>query len=185
MNNRGFTLIEILVAIGVLLILLIMGTGGLVQVIQAHRETQAMQNTMNDLNYVMESMSRHIRFGKDYRCRDYMTRTYTIEDYGDISLSECVHIYTLFEGLEEIEYRLVEVDGKGVIERKIEGQGWEEITSSDSLDVTRLVFTLSGQTSSDGQHPRVTMRIEGAVSVGGGEDRDFGLQTTVNQRFNE
>lgn len=144
-----------------------MGTSGLVQVIQAHRETQAMQNTMNDLNYVMESMSRHIRFGKDYDCKH--------------NSGGCDHIYTNFEGETDIEYRL----NAGVIERKIEGSSFEQITSPDNIEIENLTFYFGGVSRFDDAHPRVTIVIQGIVQTGGGDESELVLQTTVNQRFNE
>ena len=174
-RREGFTLIEILVAIGILMILITMGTGGLAQVVGYHRQTQALQKSMNDLNFVMESMSRHIRFGTNYEC----TKTVA---------GKCEGIETDFENVQRIRYATRIENGIGyVLQRQRQGSSWEDrwVTSPENVDIRRLNFYVEGTDADDDIHPRVTIVMEGVVTTGPDREADFTLQTTVDQRFNE
>lgn len=183
-KDFGFTLVEILVAISVLVIVITMGTGGLVQVIGAHRQTQALQRTMNDLNFTLESISRHVRFGTNYTCVG------TGADVGSRCLNDGLgnqkRLLVDFEG-DPISYRLLIEDGIGEIQRcGATGNDCVSITSRENVDVDILDFYVAGAEYTDDKiHPRMTVVVSGKVIIKGEEAAPFSIQTTVDQRANE
>lgn len=170
-TSQGFTLVEMLVSLSILTILITVGTTSLVRLIGAHRETQEIQKTMNDLNFALESMSRHFRFGKNYQCAG-----------GTNPCSDITVLFIQSGENEEIRYFL---DEDGVVQRDREGGSPLAITSAQDVRIDTLDFHIRGAGSGDG-HPRITMVIAGtALNNPDTESSDFVLQTTVNQRPNE
>ncbi len=195
-QKKGFSLVELLVALTVFLVLVTLGIGSLLRMIDAHAKTQSLQLIMNNLNFTLEGISRHVRFGHDYDCG---------RPGGDVDCAPASEggdwINVKFEG-EDVRYRLMRFDGlkeppldedeQGAIFRMIrietppEGyrEVWERVTSAE-VDIDALRFYVFDANDSDYDQPRVTIVIDGTAQADGGVSTDFTLQTTVNQRENE
>lgn len=68
----GFTLVEMLVALGIFAIVSLVAVGALVRIVGLNRQAQSMQAAMNNLSFGLDSMSRDMRFGSNFYCRDYL-----------------------------------------------------------------------------------------------------------------
>ena len=68
MKSKGFTLIEIIVSLGIFSIVAVIAIGALVRVTSANRQAQAIQSGINNISFIMDSMSRELRTGKTYTC---------------------------------------------------------------------------------------------------------------------
>jgi prepilin-type N-terminal cleavage/methylation domain-containing protein len=66
--SRGFTLLEMIVSLGIFSTVAIIAVGSLVRITSLNRQAQSLQSAMNDINYTLESISREMRFGSDYSC---------------------------------------------------------------------------------------------------------------------
>jgi prepilin-type N-terminal cleavage/methylation domain-containing protein len=64
MKNRAFTLIEIMVAVGIFAILLTTFTGFFLSAVQAQRKALASQELIDNVSYNLEYMSRAIRMAR-------------------------------------------------------------------------------------------------------------------------
>lgn len=76
MQNRGFTLIEMIVSLAIFSIVAVVALGALVKIISANHKAQALQAAFTNLNFALDSMSRELRVGSDYHCDN------TTKDYG-------------------------------------------------------------------------------------------------------
>ena len=63
---RGFTLIEIMVSICIFSIVMAMGMGAILTLVNVNRQAQAMRVAMDNINFALDSMSRDIRVGTKY-----------------------------------------------------------------------------------------------------------------------
>ncbi len=72
-KNKGFTLLEMIVSLGIFSVVAIIAVGSLVRITSLNRQAQTMQAAMNNINYILESMSREMRFGSNYNCDTAMT----------------------------------------------------------------------------------------------------------------
>jgi len=67
-NKKGFTLLEMIVSLGIFSVVAVIAVGSLVRITSLNRQAQAMQSTMNNVNYVLESISREMRTGTHFHC---------------------------------------------------------------------------------------------------------------------
>src|SRR3989344_9617277 len=66
--EKGFTLVETLVALGLFAMVMVVAVGIILSVISSNRQNQAVNVVVNNLNYSIESMVRDIKTGFAYRC---------------------------------------------------------------------------------------------------------------------
>ena len=67
-NNHGFTLIEMIVSLGIFAVVAVIALGALVQIISANKKAQTLLATMTNMNFALDAMSREIRTGTGYYC---------------------------------------------------------------------------------------------------------------------
>ncbi len=66
--NKGFTVIEMVVAVGIFTILATMSMGAIYEVNKTNNVTRKLRSAMDNLSFAMEDMTRNIRLGSDYHC---------------------------------------------------------------------------------------------------------------------
>ncbi len=67
-KEKGFTLIEMIVSLGVFSIVITIAVGALLVIISTNRQLQAEQSVMSNLAFAMDSMTREMRTGYSYYC---------------------------------------------------------------------------------------------------------------------
>lgn len=67
-GERGFTLVEMIVAVGLFAVVMIISISTLLSLINANRKAQALQSVMNNLNVTLDGMVRAMRQGSNFRC---------------------------------------------------------------------------------------------------------------------
>ena len=190
-SQRAFTLVELIVALSVFMILVLLGGGALIRIIDAHAKTQSLQLVMNNLNYTVESMSRSIRFGHSYDCGEAGgSENCATGTEGESKLN---HQFGWEENAQDIVYKLAAYDDatnedpetytRGAIWKQVDDGVWQKLTSAE-VDINELTFYVF-DVGDDGDHPRVTVIIKGKAGIKESVSSEFTLQTTVNQRENE
>ena len=66
--NKGFTLLEMIVSLGVFAVCALIAVGGFVSLVESSKKTHSNKVVINNINYSIESMVREMRTGKDYFC---------------------------------------------------------------------------------------------------------------------
>ncbi len=67
--DRGFTLIEMLVAVALFTVVMLIATATIFSIIGGNRKAQAINAVSNNLNFAIESMVRDIKTGYGYTCK--------------------------------------------------------------------------------------------------------------------
>lgn len=67
-KQQGFTLVEMIVALGLFSIVVTVAVGGLLVLIATNEQLQAEQSVMTNLSFALDSMTREIRTGTNYLC---------------------------------------------------------------------------------------------------------------------
>ncbi|MFA6433049.1 MAG: type II secretion system protein [Candidatus Paceibacterota bacterium] len=68
MKKRGFTLVEIIVAMMIFSIVAVVALAALVKIIDANKKAQTTHDAVTNLSFVLEAMSREMRSGSNYYC---------------------------------------------------------------------------------------------------------------------
>ena len=89
-SNKGFTLIEIMVASSIFIIVMVIAVGAVLALVDGDRRAQAVSSVVSNLNIALESMVRDIRTGTNYNisssnCADSIT--FTNSDFNQTTYS--------------------------------------------------------------------------------------------------
>lgn len=178
-NNKGFTLIEMLVAVALFSIVLVVAMGAILTVIDANRKAQTLSSVMTNLNFAIESMTRSIKTGVDPELSG-SGQIITV-DANDLSSNS-------FNRQKVVFSRLEDSDGRGSIVRKIGNKDFIPITAPE-VDITSLSFSLNGDdgrtgpyTPPDFKQPVTLIAVEGVVKISNDIESNFKIQTSVSQR---
>src|SRR3989338_3109725 len=164
-KNCGFTLIELIVALGVFMMVMTITLSAFLNIMDIQKKTEAFRKVNDNLNFAMEAMMREIREGKGYSAAD---------------CSGADFCFTNKDG-KAVKYQL---NGGGYMERKEEADEWLRMTS-DGIKITRLSFFVSGgktYSSGERQQPLVTISIGGESGEKEKLKSKLDLQATVSQR---
>lgn len=156
--KSGFSLIEMIVAVGVFLFVITISLTAFLNISDIQRKAEALRIINDNLNFSLETMMKEIRAGSGY-------------GVGGSSLS-----ITNIDG-KQVIYRL----NNERIERKVNGNPFIALTAPE-VNITTLLFVVDGAGSSDGLQPRVTIVLTGTAGEKEKVKTKLYLQTTISQR---
>lgn len=67
-SEAGFSLVEMIVAIGLFAIVMVVCVATLFALVNANRKAQALQSVISNLNIALDGMARSLRMGSHYHC---------------------------------------------------------------------------------------------------------------------
>ena len=67
-QNKGYTIIETMIAISIFLVVVMIGMTALLNANLIHQKSQNMRSIMDNLSFIMEDMSKNMRTGYNYHC---------------------------------------------------------------------------------------------------------------------
>ncbi len=186
--RRAFTLIEMMVAVSIFAIVMLVGVGALLSLIQANARAQAINSVMNNLNAALESMSRTIRVGTTYHCE-----TSPVPPPPSVlaMAKDCAGgggVLLAFEGSngnpndanDQVVYRL---NGKQLERSLLAGVNGSFVAlTAPEVSIDQFNFYVVGSAPGDGVQPRVLVRIQGSAQVPGGKTT-FTVQASVVERL--
>lgn len=177
-KDRGFGLVELLVAIAVFAVVMTLSMSAIVGVFDANKKSQTLRSVMDNMNFALESMTRTIRFGSDYHCDAAILPASTPRDCGGVGASSMA--VKDQAGLTTV-YKL---SGTRVA-RSVNGGPDYFITSPDII-ITNLAFRVFGSppynNGTDLYQPQAIIVLSGYVGTKPTTQSTFSLQTTVSQR---
>jgi prepilin-type N-terminal cleavage/methylation domain-containing protein len=185
-HKKGFTLIEILVAVGIFGMVMMVGVAALLSLVNASRKAQAIKSVMNNLNFALDNMTRNIAVGTTYHCQ-----TNSVPDLNLTSTQDCLNggVLLAFEprngdinnSADQVIYRIL----GSKIERSTDGgTNFIAITASE-VNIQDLKFYVRGTTIglADGSQPKVLITIKGIAGSTAKTETPFNLEAMVSQRL--
>lgn len=162
----GFTIVELIVSIGIFTVVAVAAVGALTSVIDANQRTQALTETNNNLNFVLKSMVREMRNGFNYGCDIANPENTTCspqpaEEFGFINAARDR------VGFEKSGSEIVDEDGNSL--------------TPDGVEVTHLDFRVTGSNNNNEQ-ARVEITIEAEAGTGDTK-QTLNLHTSATQRL--
>lgn len=198
-NQKAFTLVEVMISIGLFTVVMVIGIGAILGVNSTHRKTQTMRSVVDNLSFVMEDMARSMRLGDDFVCKESVLEAIGSLDVGNPPNNQngenCKSIsfepywnYDPNDDVNQVVYFINEANGIGTIFKKSETMDWTDemipITPAEiDIDTTKSGFWVSGSgDESIPVQPRITIVLVGTVRLGNAST-EFNLQTSVSQRL--
>jgi prepilin-type N-terminal cleavage/methylation domain-containing protein len=211
-SQLGFSLIEMIVSLGLFSVVITISVGALLMLIATNEQLQSEQTVMTNLSFALDSMTREIRTGTNYYCDSNTSASNPVS--GNIfrhgnsldgtlvnSTNDCPNGLTAaghkVQGLAFIEggdsvtgssyYRILyfydKTDGK--IKRRI-GNAFPQSIVSSGIYITNAEFFVTGSKSLDSdssQQDQATVTI--FIEARESDDptgKPYRIQTTIVQR---
>jgi len=185
-KEKGFTLVEMMVAIAVFSIVMVTAMSALLNVIDANNKARAIKTAINNISFALEGISKDMRVGTDYACGLDEEPNGDCSDGGNIikyrsiradeeSVGDSVqrkYAYYKFEGTQI--FTCLEKDG---IICGINGD-FTPITSTE-VEMNSVWFYVLG-TGDPTKQPRLIMTVSGKAGKGK-ISTEFDLQTSISQ----
>lgn len=175
-TRNGFSLIELIVSVGIFALVATFAIGSLLTLTNAQRKAAALQSAFDNVRFAIEAVAKDIRTGTNYQC---MNAGFTAQDTTSFP---CQNFQYRNSQDTVVQVRLGVP--KNVIERKIGSGGWGAITD-DSVPIDQLDFFLADETSeaTTRRQSFLTIVVRGTAgrSRANSESKIF-LQTSVTPR---
>lgn len=164
-KKGGYTLIELIIAVGLFALIMTLASGAYLLMIGISRQTQGISTGIDNLAFAAETMTRTIRTGTDYSCGG--------GGGGDCSGGDTSMSVRNPSG-QTITYAL----SSGAIT-----QNGSPLTDP-SVTVTALTFYVEGTRvpPSDHTQPHATILISGTIASGPGKTESFTIETGATMR---
>ncbi len=180
-QKKGFSLMEIIIAMGIFSVAVLIGIGSLLLFVDGQRKALAIQSAYDNLRFTLEVMSKDLRVGSAFSCNAGQPTS----PPADCALGQSLISYIDKNG-KWVTYQL----NNGAIEKNIRDVGnsgqFISITGNDVI-IDDLQFIVSGALSrdeGDNRQPVITTVISGRAGKGKSLST-FNLQTSVAQRKKE
>jgi prepilin-type N-terminal cleavage/methylation domain-containing protein len=190
-NKNGFSLIEVIVSIGLFSIIMTIGAGALYDMSVVYNKARALRVAVDGLGLAVDTIARELRFSRSIVCQTGTQIAGFIKVHpgavvgGDCSIAEngnrisFVNMYgqaAYYEAIgsgNPVEYFLARNNSTGT---------FTNLTSLQQLKIDTLQFIVSGtENKTDAIQPTVTIIVK-ATTVYRKTPITFSMQTTVTQR---
>lgn len=207
-SQSGFSLVEMIVSLGVFSVVITIAVGALLTMIASNNQLQAEQSVMTNLSFALDSMTREIRTGSHYYCYSAGSDNNNIFDSGEDQdsilnindFNDCATgrpVGQKFQGISFVEggnsitgtinKRILYYYSKNdeVIYRRVGALSAQPITSSGIVIDAAEFYVTGSEPQSDGgnDQPTVTIFMEAHdANDTSANPKKYRLQTTITQR---
>ncbi|MEK7614235.1 MAG: prepilin-type N-terminal cleavage/methylation domain-containing protein [Patescibacteria group bacterium] len=193
-DKRGYSLIEMMVAVSLFTLVATVSISALISVNDANKKAQTMRSVIDNLNFAVENMARNLRVGFNYHC-NYNDPSQPIDkslDCASVSGASSV-AFEAYNGdssnsNDQIVYAL---NNNGQIMRSTNsGLSFSPLTPYNSspsviyqpLTIDYLTFFVVGTAAGDSKQPRVVIVVGGTARYNNEIQSKFQIQTSVSGR---
>ena len=171
-KKKGFTLIEMLVAVAIFTFVMLITTSSIFTIIAANKKAESLKSVMDNLGFALDSMTRNIRTGSTYSC----TGTPYTDCLG--GATSFYFVSSQVSGSPTVEYYL---SGGRIWQNESDWTGGALPITAAEINISTLYFYLIGSNLHDGLQPRLIMNVIGSAGTSTTATQ-FKIQTTLSQR---
>ncbi len=190
MNSRGFSLVEMVVSVGLFAVIMLVAMGALLSLVEANRKSRVLESVMNNLNISLDSMVRAARMGSNYVCNgDSIPVNYNTNgadcSTGDVKLSFTPYGEDSTAQNKRAVYSFaLDSDGIGRLYRSLDGKTSPAIPiTAPEVMIEDVKFYVIGTQPGDILQPKVVIVVKGSAGAIGTKSRTtFYIQATAVQR---
>ncbi|MES2931568.1 MAG: type II secretion system protein [Patescibacteria group bacterium] len=183
-SQRGYTLLELIVSLGIFSMVMLVVMGAYVTLISLDRQARANNQLAASLSFAVESMARSMRTGTGYDCNANGVPHNCNNGGSSISFTDSQN---------QIITYIVKNDGSiGQCTGSSSCLDNNAVSLTDpNIDIEALTFYVRGvdlnssPLENDNVQPNVTFTIKGTMRTEGGEEANFSIQTSATQRLIE
>lgn len=182
-RQKGFTLIELMVATSLFVVVATVSVMALITVKDANAKAQTKRNVLDNLNFAVENMARNLRVGKNYSCDSDVVVIPGKDCNGGTKIT-----FTDYQG-DHVTYSLSS-DTNLRIMKKVIGITNPGRTNAEALPITSpdiqietLRFIVRGAATTGAPQPFAVIFIEGVAKPGTKLETRFKIQTSASQRI--
>ncbi len=181
-KNRGFTLIEIMVATVIFMLIMVSAIGALVSTSNSAKKAKALRTSMDNVNYAMDNISRSLRLGSNYYCSGGSSISLPVPLN---PTQDCIggagSVAFIPSGATAVDQSF-QLSSSGEIQKCLASRTPSCIAlTAPEVEITDLFFEVKGSGLSDGAQPSVFVRVKGNVTIGA-DVTQFSLQNYISQR---
>lgn len=156
-SHRGFTLVELIVSIGLLSVVIVVAMSAYLSLISLDRKARATNDLMTNLSFAVEAMRRSIRTGTNYDCG------------GIGGIANCVNGASSFSFIDENNQTvtfLLKSDGTvgTCVNTGVCTPSSATTITDPRIRVSNLTFYTQGAGTGDGLQPRVIFTVSGTIT---------------------
>ncbi len=165
--QHGFSLVEIMVSVGIFAFVVTAGLGAVLGIVDANQKAQSLNSVMSNLNTALEDMARNIRTGSNY------TATGAACGSGATGIQ-----FTPQSGTGSVIYQLNSTTHRLEVNTSADPVGIFTPITAPEVSIDSLCFYFYG----NGQ-PKAVLTMKGHVQARTTSATTFYLQTTMSQRL--
>ena len=188
-SGKGFTLVELVVSVGLFALVMLVATGAYYTLIALDRRARATNQVVGSLSFAIDTMVRGVRTGSNYRCLNGSVDVYGNTTNGFDSFCGTFS-YTDSTLNKTVTYIL---KSDGTIGRCVGVSSCLDSNASSltdkSITINYMGFIVRGVGTNPGspvstQQPIMNVTIAGTMSGGsGGQTVPFSIQESATQRL--
>ncbi len=189
-HRKGFTLVELLVAMGLFMIIIAIAVGAFVSALRTQRQVSSFISAQSNVSLTIEQIARQIRTGYLF-CHDSGVSSmlpscgcHLDPTQASMNVYDCSEL-DFYASNGHVEYKLPTSGpfAGAIVESTNGGVTWQPLTSN-TVEVRYLQFRLFGQFEGDHWPPRITisMGIAPSSTDPAVANDVFNLETTVSSR---
>lgn len=180
---RGFSLIELIVAVALFAVVMVVAIGALLALVTANRKARALESVMNNLNITLDGMVRSMRMGTYYHCDSTLIPDTSSAD-GDCAEGGTTFSFAPFGSDEGAQNQRVAYSFQN-------GQLWRSETggpdaiavTAPEVDIQEMTFYVVGTERRDTTQPKVVIVVKGTAGAEKvNTTTTFYIQATAVQR---
>lgn len=211
-KQKGFTLVEMIVSIAIFTIVALVAVGALLKTIDANKKSQSLKTSINNINFVLESMSRELRTGSNYFCTSdseigedndivhgnqalpasrsctpgalyWIIAFYSSRTYTNANGSICNLVYVYRFANGTIEKAEQSTCNDTI--RNNNSNTFFPVVSSDIIFTTATINVETKEDAEDRKQPYIFIHLKGYSGKKEKNKTYFDVQTSVSQRLSE
>ncbi len=167
---RGFTLIEIIVSVGIFSMVMLVVTAAYLAIITLDKEARATNEVVANLSFAVDSIGRNVRTGTSYSCAGAGNGT-------------CSQLSFLDTDGRTVTYLLRNDGTVGQCTSGVCTSATAVSLTDPNITISSLTFYVRGVGTSDVVQPQVLISIRGTMKAANNRVVDFTIQTSATQRF--